>query len=86
MYQAFDRFLSLESPFSGQPGDEDLFYEALETVVREPAFSPEDMGDYFRSRKGIGEGHPDLAAVRALVTKAWAVRDFIRVSTRLLPR
>jgi hypothetical protein len=81
MYEPFDRFLSFDTLFSGDQADEDRFYEALAIVVHKPGFSPDAMGDYFMERKQVPDGHPlwqDLVA--DYVAKAWAVKDFLRVS------
>jgi hypothetical protein len=83
MYEVFDPFLASKTWHRDQTADRERFYLALDKVVREAAFDPEEMGDYARARLGIASecGDDDREnAVTRRVTDAWAVRDFLAVT------
>jgi hypothetical protein len=78
MYQAFDPFLAASTWHTSRDADRKRFYLALNAVVREADFDPEQMGDYMRAKIGVENGlrdHRDIA-IGQRITDAWAVRDF----------
>jgi hypothetical protein len=79
MYEAFDKFLTSHTWHSGKDGDRRRFYVALNEVVHEPAFDPEQMGDYMRAKFGVAAGSADSrdTAIAQRTNDAWAVRDFL---------
>jgi hypothetical protein len=88
MYEVFDPFLASKTWHREKTGDRERFYLALDQVVREAAFDPEEMGDYARATLGIaaecGDDDRDNAVTRR-VTDAWAVRDFLSVIGAVKP-
>jgi hypothetical protein len=83
MYEVFDPFLASKTWHRDKDADRNRFYLALDKVVRDAAFDPEEMGDYARATLGIasecGDDDRDNAVTRR-VTDAWAVRDFLAVT------
>jgi hypothetical protein len=80
MYQVFDGFIGVDTWHTCHPLDESRFFLALNQVVRDPNFSPDAMGDYFRSklsRTYDRDTNPFESAVVHYVSAAWAVRDFL---------
>jgi hypothetical protein len=76
MYEAFDSFLAMSTTWhTHHPNDEDRFYKALEKVVSNSNFSPEQMEAYMRDKKG--ESH--IEAIEKYTAQAWAVKDYLRV-------
>lgn len=84
MYSAFDKFLATGTWHTGHPLDDERFYTALATVVRNPDFNADALGDYMRSAKGVDrddENHSGLSsAIDRRVTQADAVRDFLNLT------
>jgi hypothetical protein len=77
-YAVFEPFLDVETWHSSHPMDDRRFFLALYAVVKRAEFSPQAMGDYFRQRKGEHSDEHHLSRrIDDLVSKAWAVRDFI---------
>ena len=86
IYNALDSFLAVETWHTGHPSDEKRFYLALNEIVGHPDFSSESMGTFLRERVKIASADRDQYfenAIQALVTKAWAVRDFLQYTGRL---
>lgn len=73
MYDAFDDFLAHDTWHTSHDLDGARFYRAPNTVVREPDFSADAMGDHFRSVKGSGFDQ----AIDRYVAQAWSVRDYL---------
>jgi hypothetical protein len=78
MYSVFDDFLGRETWSSLHTLDLRVFNEALGTVVDDPEFSPEAMGDYMRKAKNPNYHH----AIATLVNNAWAVKEFLAATRR----
>jgi hypothetical protein len=78
----FDSFLASQTWHRDKDADRNRFYLALDKVVRDAAFDPEEMGDYARAMVGIASecGDDRDNAVSRRVTDAWAVRDFLAVT------
>ena len=51
VYAAFDDFCRRPTWDTSHPSDVQVFRAALRSVVRQPGFSPEDMGDYIRRNR-----------------------------------
>jgi hypothetical protein len=81
-YEMFDPFLASKTWHRDETADRERFYLALDKVVRETAFDPEEMGDYARPKVGIASecGDDRDNAVARRVTDAWAVRDFLVIT------
>jgi hypothetical protein len=82
-YSVFDPFLNRDTWHTHHPIDGQIFYGCLDQVVREPDFSAEAMGDYFRSAKQLDRAHPLNQAVDSYVTRAWAVRNYLEATGQL---
>jgi hypothetical protein len=82
MYEVFDSFLASQTWHRDSVVDRNRFYLALDKVVRDAAFDPEEMGDYARATHGIASdcGDDRDNAVARRVTDAWAVRDFLVIT------
>lgn len=79
MYEAFDRFLERDTWHTRHPNDERRFREALRKVVKNPLFSPDEMGEYMRqkTRGSVGvTSHPFEQAIDHYVAEAWAIKDW----------
>ena len=76
MYEVFDSFISTDTWSTGHDLDMERFYQALALVVRDDGFSPDKMGEYFKGK--VNAVHHNYAD--ELVTKAWAVRDFLHAT------
>jgi hypothetical protein len=50
MYEALDSFLNVSTWASFQREDEERFYRALDTIVRNYGFDPLEMGEYVVQR------------------------------------
>ncbi|WP_460231877.1 hypothetical protein [Agrobacterium radiobacter] len=83
MYSVFDSFLATDTWSKNHPNDEQRFYLCLQKVVREDDFNADNMGEYFRQLKKISRDDEDQYfsdSIDELVAKAWAVRDYIKVT------
>jgi hypothetical protein len=79
-YNTFDPFLSRDTWHTSHPRDDKGFFQCLRQVVDLPDFSPEAMGDYIRTAKGVDSyDHHFAGRIRDLVGKAWAVRKYLAV-------
>lgn len=82
MYNAFDSFLTVETWHTCHRLDEERFFRALQSVVENPDFSPEDMAVYMRHRIGVDRNddeNPFNHAIDHYTDAAWAVKDYLRV-------
>lgn len=83
MYEAFDHFLSTDTWYKSHPFDDQRFYQALHSVVRNPEFNADTMGEYMRTKKDIhvDDRESGLAiAISTRVSQAWAVRDYLEAN------
>lgn len=78
LYAAFDNFLDSETWYTSHAFDEDRFYSALAQVVRNPQFSADNMGEYFRRKNNVTHDHPLGDTIQRLVCKADAVWEYLR--------
>jgi hypothetical protein len=83
LYAAFDNFLGVETWHTRHPSDEQRFFIALNKVVTDPKFNPDNLGQYMREKKGIlrddGE-HAFNVAIDHYVAAAWAVKDYLKAN------
>ena len=80
MYQAFDKFLALDTWHTRSQFDEKIFFLALSSVVKDGKFNPEEMGSYMRQKTRPSsnvEDHPFEHAIAHYVAAAWAVKDYL---------
>jgi len=54
MYGAFDKFLKVPSWYSRHPSDEERFFRALDSVVRDPKFNADALGDHMDLKRKEG--------------------------------
>lgn len=81
MYEVFDNFLNTPTWHTNHDNDQGRFYQALKTVVENPNFNPEEMGNYFRETKQVSsEDHPYADRIDDLVKSAWNVLDFLKMT------
>ena len=82
MYEAFDRFLAVSTWYTKHPNDEERFFHALRSVVRNDLFSPDALGDYIRQKAGVSrdDGHPYNDVIDDYVAAAWAVKDYLKAT------
>ncbi|QUD86970.1 hypothetical protein [Phenylobacterium montanum] len=81
MYQALDPYLNTSTWHTNHANDDARFYQCLRTIVCDPNFNPDTMGDYMYQQKGFTKGvhtNPLTRAIDHRVTEAWAIRDFVR--------
>jgi hypothetical protein len=77
-HRVFDTFLSVDTWHTTHPLDDRRFFWALSEVVEDPDFNPEAMGDHFRKVKAVtSDQHPFASRIDSLVSKAWAVREYL---------
>ena len=84
MYSAFDPFLLVGTWHTNHDLDNERFDQALNTVVDDPAFDPNVMGDYMRQQKNVVNGQPAAFEdrIEQLVARAWAVKEFLETTGR----
>jgi hypothetical protein len=83
LYEAFDRFLSVDTWHTRHPSDEERFFIALKMVVTDLTFNPDNMGEYFRQKKKVSrddEEHPFNYSIDHYVAAAWAVKDYLKAN------
>ena len=83
-YSVFDRFCKVPTWHTSHALDERRFNDALKLVIDNPEFSPESMGEYIRQNHSdpmwpTGSDALDLA-ICGLISKAWAVKDYLSAS------
>lgn len=84
-YNIFDPFLNADTWHTLHDYDLQRFYKCLRPVVDLPDFNPESMGEYFRHVKDASSStHPYFETISSLVEKAWAVRDFLKMTNTQL--
>jgi hypothetical protein len=83
MYEAFDDYLNRDTWHTRNEQEDEAFHRALGTVVNNPDFDPDEMGDYMRTVKGLTMNSQDQLAgvIGDRVRDAWAVVTFRRVNT-----
>jgi hypothetical protein len=84
MYEAFDAFLKVPTWYTFHPSDEGQFFCALRTVVGDPAFNPDLLGEHMdRKRREAGSPQAGLAedaykeARWRYVRAAWTVKKYL---------
>jgi hypothetical protein len=83
-YDVFDSFLSVDTWYTSHWLDDRGFFVCLSKIVQKPDFDPESMGEYMRAVKDIdSHEHHFALRVRDLVSKAWAVRQYLEASGAL---
>ncbi len=85
MYAAFDNFLQTDTWHTTHPMDEKRFIKALAAIVKDRDFNPDEMGNYMRrltkSPTNVeDQDHPYEDAIQRLVTKAWAVKEYLALT------
>jgi hypothetical protein len=89
MYEAFDRFMEIDTWHTMDSNDEMRFFRALDLIVWSPDFNPENMVDHMRANENIPSDDFDSGFARAIDRyrdKAWAVKDFIKYTNLRKPR
>lgn len=83
MYDAMDNYLNIDSWHTSHPLDHKRFYKTLSTIVREPKFSAEKMGEYMRDKTGVHGANEDnevfVNVIDRRVTEAYAIHEFVRL-------
>lgn len=59
MCEAMDSYLNVDTWHTSHPLDDERFYRALSTIVREPKFSAEELGEYMRDKSGVYGANED---------------------------
>lgn len=81
LYEVFDKFLQVSTWYTRHPNDEERFFTTLALVVRDPNFNPDALGEYMRNRMNVSrddeENHYNMA-IDDYVSRAWAVKDYLR--------
>lgn len=84
MYDEFEKLVQGGTWHTGKPSDEKRFNLALARVVDRADFSPDVMGERMltaiEARSGLRANYAYI--VRDLVSRAWAVRDFLQATGR----
>ncbi len=83
LYEAFDKFLALDTWHTRHPSDQRRFYIALSSVIKDPQFNPDRLGEYIRKKKTVSrDNQEDLLniAIDGWVTSAWAVKDYLEAN------
>jgi hypothetical protein len=83
LYEAFDKFLQIDTWHTRHPNDEERFFKVLASVIEDSSFNPDNLGAYIREKKGVPrdekENHFNIA-IDDYVTKAWAVKDYLKAN------
>lgn len=83
MYQALDAFLATPTWYTNRPVERRRFFQALDAIVRHPAFEAEGLADYIIDRTD----NPRLDHIaRRLAAEAASVRDFLIATDGIVPR
>jgi hypothetical protein len=83
LYEAFDNFLEIDTWHTHHPTDEQRFFTALNKVVTNPKFNPDNLGQYIRGKKGVSRDDGENAfnvAIDNYVAAAWAVKDYLKAN------
>jgi hypothetical protein len=90
MYEAFDAFLRIPTWYTRHPNDEERFFLALATLVRDPQFDPDSFGQHIDQKRERGEQaqarlrEEDYFIARDhYVHAARAVQRYLRVTSQL---
>jgi hypothetical protein len=75
MYEVLDDVLHVETWHTMHPLDVERFFRALDRIVKQPNFNPDDMGAYIRAK--VSDPALDYAVAR-LVSDAAVVRDYLK--------
>lgn len=80
MYEALDPFLKATTWYTMHPLDEQRFFRALSTIINDPHFNADQMGEYITRKCGLDDLPHDHDYNRArdhYVTVAWAVKGYL---------
>ena len=83
LYDVFDKFLAVSTWHTRHPSDEQRFFTVLASVVKDPRFNPDELGEYFRQKKAVSrddESNFFKVAIDDYVAKAWAVKDYLKAN------
>lgn len=84
MYQAFDPYLNASTWATNHHLDDERFYKALATVVHDPAFDADAMGQHFRTVKSVNPNNAQQAqyngVIEQRITQAHAIREYLEVT------
>jgi hypothetical protein len=81
MYEAMDNFIAVDTWHSAQPSDQERFFKALASIVRNKNFSADELGSYLRNKLGLDSNDHDSIHARASAVAgddAWAIEEFLR--------
>ena len=80
MYEVFNSFLQVDTWHTRHPTDNRRFFIALQPVVSDPNFNPDEMGRYMRDKLGINPDdreHPFNISIDRYTSDAWAIRGYL---------
>ena len=83
MYQAMDAFLRTPTWYTNRPVERRRFFEALNSIVRHPAFDADALADHIVHR--VDNRRLNHIA-RQLAAEAQSVRDFLIATGDIIPR
>jgi hypothetical protein len=85
MYEAFDKFLTIDTWYSAHPRDGKRFFQALDQVVRNDAFDADAMGDYMFQKTGVSRSADDSRSLTiwGFIIAARAVRGYLEATGAL---
>jgi hypothetical protein len=77
IYQAFDFFMGTETWYKDNRFDNEVFFLALHEVVKDPAFNPDTMAAYMRSKVPDDPEHMFYRRIDQLREWAWGIKDYL---------
>lgn len=80
MYSALDQFLGLDTWHTRHAYDTERFMKALHSMIRDPKFNPDAMGEYMKDKLGVSDDDADpyfSKTVDKYVSDAWAVSEYL---------
>ena len=79
MYEAFDRFLAMDTWHTRHPADVRRFFQALDNVVRDPNFTADRFREYLLTKLSPAQRADSywMSVVEDYHDKADAVRDYL---------
>jgi hypothetical protein len=83
MYEVFDPYLKTDTWHTSHPLDDQRFFRALNEVVKNPNFNPDEMGRYMREQKKVSRDdntNPFNSVIDDRVSNAWAVKEFLEAN------
>ena len=83
MYEAFDKFLARGTWHTQHQLDEDFFFVSLASVIKDPKFNPDALGEYIRQKTGVSRDDRENllnVGIDRYVAAAWAVRGYLKVN------